>query len=414
MGFSSTPTSARGDHRTADIHDSPLIVSNDRGPLGAGDQNNQASVNSPRLLAGLELAVAELYLAVLINGERGRGAQMLLDVEPRQRLGLEAAEFAFYWHGWDCSGWHHLQNSQPQLKRTGFQSVPTNAIRELLKRSSSLVWARTKYEIVRGSVRTNYQIVNELAAFGPSPGPITAFRARADLALQSAQQAFPLICSLAKAASQSLIAPRSIEALFPTEAYSNEAAELAALFKRYGSDKSTGHDYHVVYASLLGSRRNDPLRLFEVGLGTYNRDILSHMGRSGKPGASLRAFRDFLPNAQVFGADIDKRILFNDDRIRTYYVDQTRLDSFDELYAHLSDDMFDLVIDDGLHAPNANIATMLFALKVLRPSGFFIVEDIHSNSIPIWQVVAALLPEQYSPKLVQAKGGLLFMIQKPD
>jgi SAM-dependent methyltransferase len=292
--------------------------------------------------------------------------------------------------------------------------MPTNAIRELLKRSSLLVWARTKYEIVQGSVRTNYQIVNELAAFGPDLGPITAFRARADLALQSAQQTFPLICSLAQAASQSLIAIQPIETLFPTQAYSDEVAELAALFNRYGSDKSTAHDYHVVYASLLGSRRNEPLRLFEVGLGTYNRDTLSHMGRTGKPGASLRAFRDFLPNAQMFGADIDKSILFNEDRIRTYYVDQTRPDSFDELYADLSDDKFDLVIDDGLHAPNANIATMLFALKILRPSGYFIVEDIHSNSIPIWQVVAALLPEKHCPKLVQAKGGLLFLIQKPD
>ena len=289
--------------------------------------------------------------------------------------------------------------------------MPTNAIRELLKRSRLLVWARTKYEIVRGSVRTNYQIVNELPAFGPGLGPRTAFRPRADLALQSAQQTFPLICSLAKAASQPLIAPQPIETLFP---YSDDAAELAVLLSRYGSDKSTAHDYHIVYASLLGSRRNEPLRLLEVGLGTYNRDMLSHMGRSGKPGASLRAFRDFLPNAQVFGADIDKRILFNEDRIRTHYVDQTKPDSFDELYAHLSDDMFDLMIDDGLHAPNANIATMLFALKILRPSGFFIVEDINSNSIPIWQVVAALLPEKYSPKLVQAKGGLLFMIQKPD
>jgi len=42
------------------------------------------------------------------------------------------------------------------------------------------------------------------------------------------------------------------------------------------------------------------------------------------------------------------------------------------------------------------------------------VEDIHPSSIPIWQVVAALLPESYCPKLVQAKDGLLFMIQKPD
>jgi len=201
--------------------------------------------------------------------------------------------------------------------------------------------------------------------------------------------------------------------VLPTQDYTNEAAELANLFNRYGSDKSSVHDYHLVYASLLGSRRSDPLRILEVGLGTPNSDLISNMGPLGKPGASLRAFRDFFPNAQ-HGADIDRRILFEEERIHTYHVDQTRLGSFDELYANLSDGVFDLVIDDGLHSPNANIATMLFALKILRPSGFFIVEDILPRSILIWQVVAALLPQNYSPKLIQAKRTLMFMIQKPD
>jgi hypothetical protein len=173
------------------------------------------------------------------------------------------------------------------------------------------------------------------------------------------------------------------------------------------------HDYHLVYAALLSSRRSDPLRLLEIGIGTNNPRILSHMGVWAKPGASLRAFRDFCPNAQVFGADIDKNILFEEDRIHTYYVDQTRLDSFDELYSHISDGMFDLVIDDGLHSPLANLSTMLFALKILKPSGVFIVEDITSSKIALWQTVAAILPPNYSPKLIQGKFRLLFMMQKP-
>ena len=49
-------------------------------------------MNGPRLLPGLEVVVAELDLAVLINGERGRSAEMLLDVEPSQRLRLEAGD----------------------------------------------------------------------------------------------------------------------------------------------------------------------------------------------------------------------------------------------------------------------------------------------------------------------------------
>ncbi len=75
--------------------------------------------------------------------------------------------------------------------------------------------------------------------------------------------------------------------------------------------------------------------------------------------------------------------------------------------------MFDLVIDDGLHSPNANIiATILFALKILRPPGFFVVEDIPLRSMPVWQVVAALLPDTYHPTLVRTKECLLFFIQK--
>jgi SAM-dependent methyltransferase len=138
------------------------------------------------------------------------------------------------------------------------------------------------------------------------------------------------------------------------------------------------------------------------------------MGASGKPGDSLRAFRDFCPNAQIFGADIDRRVLFEEDRIRTYYVDQTQCISFDELYPNLAGNLFDLVIDDGLHSPNANLATILFALRILKSSGFFVVEDIHPDSLTVWQFVAAVLPKSYRPTIVQAKNGFLFMVKKAD
>ena len=239
--------------------------------------------------------------------------------------------------------------------------MATIALRELLKRRRLLVnlvhSARELWYKWGGGVRTNYKIVNELAAFSPSS--TGSLKARGGLALQSAQQTFPLICSLIEAIPQSLIAPRPIETLFPADANSSGTRELAALFNHYGSDKSSVHNYHLLYAPLLGPRRNDSLHLLEIGLGTNYPDLVSTMGASGKPGASMRAFRDFCPNAQVFGADIDRRVLFEEDRIRTYYVDQTRVSSFNELSANLPDGLFDLVIDDGLHSPNANIATML-------------------------------------------------------
>ena len=61
--------------------------------------------------------------------------------------------------------------------------------------------------------------------------------------------------------------------------------------------------------------RLNNLNIFEVGLGTNNVDVPSNMGKDGKPGASLRAWRDYFPNA-----DIDTRILFKEDKIQTFYT----------------------------------------------------------------------------------------------
>jgi hypothetical protein len=287
------------------------------------------------------------------------------------------------------------------------------ALKRLLKRSTLLVnavHAAKEYKLVSW-VRTNHEIVERLDAFvANSAGSL---KARGGLALEAAHQTFPLLVELVASTSSTLASPLPIDKLFLDAANNSNTSELASLFNKYGSDKSSSHNYDLLYASILGPIRNAPLRVLEIGLGTNNPEVVSTMGEDGRPGASLRAFRDFLPNARIFGADIDHRILFSEDRIQTYFVDQTRSSSFDELSSVLGNNAFDLVIDDGLHSPNANIATMLFAFRALKPSGYFIVEDISLGSIPVWQVVSTLLPADYRPALIQAKNGLLFMVQKP-
>src|SRR5262245_6768000 len=150
------------------------------------------------------------------------------------------------------------------------------ALRELLKRNRLLLYAVRSAREWAGGGRTNYEIFNKLATFRPnSAGSLQALTA---LTLQSAQQTFPLICSLIGATSQSPIEPRPIESIFPAQADSNGTQELAALFNRYGSDKSSAHNYHLLYAPLLASRRRDRLRLLEIGIGTNNSDVVSNMG----------------------------------------------------------------------------------------------------------------------------------------
>lgn len=116
-------------------------------------------------------------------------------------------------------------------------------------------------------------------------------------------------------------------------------------------------------------------------------------------------------NAHVYGADVDRRVLFTESRIQTFFVDQTEPASFAALDAQIPE-LFDLVIDDGLHSPDANLATAMFAVYKLRPGGWLVIEDIPLEAVSIWKVVATILSTHYKTTLFQASGSLLFAAQK--
>jgi hypothetical protein len=192
----------------------------------------------------------------------------------------------------------------------------------------------------------------------------------------------------------------------------SRTAPLATYFEERGSDKAR-HGYHHVYAKLIGDLGTDrPIAILEIGLGTNNPGLISSMGARGRPGASLRAFRDYCPSARVYGADIDPDILFEEERIRTARVDQTVPESFGKMCETFGRDKFDLIIDDGLHSSEANLNTLAFALKSLPPGGWIVIEDIPARSIAIWEVVARILPAaQFDCFLIQAKDPYLFVVR---
>jgi hypothetical protein len=244
-----------------------------------------------------------------------------------------------------------------------------------------------------------------------SPYSIGPGKKKAALTIQAINQVFPLLESLAETTKFKPMVIEKIEHLSNERKIEDAAKRLKILLDKHGSDKANHHNYHHIYSLALG----DPSRIrniFEIGLGTNNTDIVSNMGHEGKPGASLRAFRDYCPNACVFGADIDSRILFSEDRIKTFYLDQTNKESFDELL-HKIPDNFDLIIDDGLHSPNANIASLEFGLKKIKKNGWIVIEDIPSPAISVWQVVSAILPqENYEAHLFSAEGAYVFAVKR--
>lgn len=172
----------------------------------------------------------------------------------------------------------------------------------------------------------------------------------------------------------------------------DEATELARLCDLYGSDKGSlgtterpydweAHTYATHYAEIFAARSRDTLAVLEFGIGTNNPSIPSNMGVAGKPGASLRVWRDFFPNAQIYGADIDRKILFKDERIETFFVDQTQPVTFQALWREVGATQFDVIIDDGLHTPTAAKTTFDNAFSRVKPGGLYIIEDLQRHAL---------------------------------
>lgn len=187
--------------------------------------------------------------------------------------------------------------------------------------------------------------------------------------------------------------------------------ELKITFDKNQSDKaSESNMYHLLYAFLVP----EPLlveKIFEIGLGTNNTDVVSNMGVTGRPGASLRSFRELYKNAEIHGADVDKRILFEEERIQTFHVDQTNDASFVELEGKISNG-YDLMIDDGLHSVNANLRSLLFFLNKIKIGGWAVIEDIGEAALPLWELVGSLLDSKFESYIYTTKESIVFAVKR--
>lgn len=143
---------------------------------------------------------------------------------------------------------------------------------------------------------------------------------------------------------------------------------------------------HRADSALFNRWRHKTVRIFELGLGTNNPELPSTMGVSGRPGASLRGWRELFPHSCVFGADIDRAILFQSDRIKTFYCDQLSQVAIRDLWSQpdLLSGM-DIIIEDGLHTFEANVSFLEGSIEHLRPGGIYVVEDIQTEMVSRWR-----------------------------
>jgi hypothetical protein len=164
--------------------------------------------------------------------------------------------------------------------------------------------------------------------------------------------------------------------------------DLCLLFEKYGSDKCDQifHTYSRFYYSIFLPRQNNVKNFLEIGIGTKYL-MVPIVGSKYQEGASLKGWRDFFPNATIYGLDIDKSVLFEDDRIKCYYVDQSKesslIETSQKILQENSISSFDAIIDDGSHMLEHMLCSLRTISQFLIKGGIYIIEDIKDHEIDV-------------------------------
>lgn len=163
---------------------------------------------------------------------------------------------------------------------------------------------------------------------------------------------------------------------------------------RFPTDKGTYHGYAEKYDALLTPYRTlNQVRLLEVGV---------------KKGGSLVLWREFFPHSAFivgidvhpgvprFSRDVHMKVLIMDSRDRKVVGQALR--GVD----------FDIIIDDGLHHPDAQRRTYSALRPHLRATGVYIIEDAYEFSPDDFEEFgdeATVIPDKSGQKLVVLRPG---------
>lgn len=131
---------------------------------------------------------------------------------------------------------------------------------------------------------------------------------------------------------------------------------LCELADKYGSDKHATHGYTPLYYDLLNNK--PVMSLLEIGI--YK-------------GSSLLMWRDFFPDARIYGIDCKPPFLHDAERITSLLANQNdavALREIGETYGP-----FDIIIDDAAHWPEYQMAAMGALLPHLADRGLYFIED---------------------------------------
>ena len=135
---------------------------------------------------------------------------------------------------------------------------------------------------------------------------------------------------------------------------------LKQIAQRTGTDKFD-HKYCDFYESLFSKLKYEPIKLLEIGI---------------LDGKSLEMWKEYFPNAIVYGADIINKKHYAKDRILIEECDQENPEQLKNLF---KDEIFDIIVDDGGHTMKQQQITFINLFPRLKTKGMYILEDLHTS-----------------------------------
>ena len=188
--------------------------------------------------------------------------------------------------------------------------------------------------------------------------------------------------------------------------------ELCEIAFKYKTDKcpQINHAYTPYYYELLKDRRQSIKKVLEIGVGD---NTIKNFTPEYKVGGSLRMWRDFFPNAQIYGADIVPEAIFEEERIKTYLCDENKKEDLIRLISQIGSDI-DLVIDDALHHASNQISLFNTLMPMLKKDVIYVIEDasfgINKDSLEEYNCLIPNLPPK--ERLKGARDRLIILRNK--
>lgn len=162
--------------------------------------------------------------------------------------------------------------------------------------------------------------------------------------------------------------------------------DLHSLGIKYNTNKAFYHNYCKFYDRILTPIRNDTSNMLELGIAT---------------GASLNMWCDYFSNANIYGIDIDEKLLIQKERIITALADQSKPETIIQLFSKWNINEFDFIIDDGSHIVSHQYKCIEALWPYVKKGGIYIIEDLHTNIIENFYTHPHLAPSIISKHIDQ-------------